>query len=48
MIPPTEPKITTDKRRAGLITKAGHNGTRRGPIPADALVTQAQVSDCLR
>jgi hypothetical protein len=29
-----------------LTTKADHNGTRRGPIPAEASVAQLQVSNC--
>ena len=29
-----------------LTTKADHNGTRRGPIPAEASVAQLQASDC--
>jgi hypothetical protein len=43
----TDQKATADAGRA-LTTKADPNGTRRGPIPADALVAQHQVSDCLR
>jgi hypothetical protein len=31
-----------------LTTKADHNGSRHGPIQADELVAQCQVSDCLR
>jgi len=33
-------------RKSALTTKADHNGTRRGPIPAEASVAQLQVSDC--
>jgi hypothetical protein len=29
-----------------LTTKVDHNGTRRGPIPAEASMAQLQVSDC--
>src|SRR5450755_395114 len=36
------------RRGGALTTKADHNGTRHEPIPADALVAQHQVSDCLR
>jgi hypothetical protein len=34
--------------RQALTTKADHNGTRRGPIPADAPRAQPQVNDCPR
>jgi hypothetical protein len=43
----TDQMVAADEHQA-LTTKADHNGTRHGPIPADALVLQNQVSDCLR
>jgi hypothetical protein len=43
----TDQKVAADAGDA-LTTKADHNGTRHGAIPADALVAQHQVSDCLR
>jgi hypothetical protein len=39
--------IHTDTRRA-LTTKADHDGTRREPIPADALMARPKVTDCPR
>src|SRR6266542_3537040 len=45
--PPMDQKVAASMRRA-LTTKPDHNGTRRGPIPADAGEALPQVSDCLR
>jgi hypothetical protein len=47
-VAPAKVRSRAAETRPALTTKVDHNGTRLGPIPADAREAQPEVSDSAR